>query len=56
MSRIPFGKAKSKQLHDLLCTKFRNKFKVCIKTEEKLIQMIDEDVDTLLTSGKAYEK
>jgi len=56
MSRIPFSKLKSKQLSDLLTTKFVNKFKIDKVKEKNLLEIIDEEVDNLLTSGQAYEK
>jgi DNA replication protein DnaD len=56
MSRIPFSKVKSKQLYELLTTKFVNKFKINKIKEKNLLEIIDEEVDNLLNSGQAYEK
>ena len=47
---------KSKQLVDLLVTKFINKFKVNRITEKHLEQKIEDGVSDLLKSGQAYEK
>jgi hypothetical protein len=55
MSSQPLSKARCEQLAELLTNKFKKQFKISF-AEKNLLQLVNDEVKVLLTSGQAYEK
>jgi hypothetical protein len=55
MSSVPLSKARCEQLAELLTNKFKKQFKIS-SNEKNLLQLINDEVKNLLSTGQAQEK